>query len=279
MATEPAEHEQRPHLGPYRIIRPLGPGRLSARHLAVHDRDQTSHIAHEFVCRDRAEQRRFLLAFERLSELAHPHILPVQQFALGHAHDAWLLTPYTGNQDGLVTLASLQTAKGGRMPPPEAERALTQILSAVASAHARGHHHGPIAPEDVLVDRHGRVCLALYGLGRLLAGLEGRRDASPPANAEVVRDEVRSVVELGYRLLTGLSAEEPRIPAGRLVRRLEGRWDAWFDAGLDPLGGFATAEEASAALASIRRDAGARLPVVSMRGVLGRVRSALRPGL
>lgn len=257
-------------LGPYRIIRPLEPGKLAARWLAVHDRDQTSHVAHEFVCRDRAEQRRFLNAFERVSELDHPHIVQVEQFALADGRLAWLLTPYTGNQEGLLTLDALRQAKGGRIPPQETEWAMSQILSAVDYAHGLGHHHGPIGLEEVLVDRRGRVSVDLYGLERRLSGLS-------TANAELVRDEVRSVVEIGYHLLTGLTAEEPRISVGRLLRRLDPLWDEWFDAGLDALSGFATAAEAAAALPSARRDASRPAPA-GVRTVLGRVRMALRQG-
>jgi serine/threonine protein kinase len=271
LIQELAEQVGRLPLGPYRIIRPLQAGKLAPRWLAVHDRDQTSHVAHEFVCRDRAEQRRFLTAFEKISELDHPHIVHVEQFALADGRLAWLLTPYTGNQEGLVTLEALRVAKGGRMPPQEAERAVTQLLSAVEYAHGRGHHHGPIGLEEILVDRHGRVSIDLYGLERRLGELA-------PGNAEVVRDEVRSVVETGYRLLTGLSAEEPRIAVGRLIRKLDPHWDEWFDAGLDPLsGGFASAAEAAAALPSVRRDA-LRAPAAGVRTVLGRVRMALRQG-
>ncbi len=267
-----SEIVERPPIGPYRVLRPLESGRLAARWLAVHDRDQTSHVAHEFFCRDRAEQRRLISAFEQISSLDHPNIQPVQQFALADSHVAWLMTPYTGNQDGLVTLESLLQDKGGRMSADEADRALGQILRAVEFAHGVGHIHGPIYADQVLVDRRGRISIEMYGLQRRLGGLA-------TGNSEVVRDEVRSVVELGYRLLTGLSAEEPRIPAGRLVERLNPHWDAWLDAGMDPLrGGYASAGEASAGLPSARRDAEPRVPVMSVRRVLGRVRAALRQG-
>jgi serine/threonine protein kinase len=211
-------------------------------------------------------------AFERISALEHPNILPVEQFALADAHIAWLLTPYTGNQEGLVTLQSLLAAKGGRMSPDEAERAIVQVLRAVEYAHSAGHIHGPIGADQVMVDRHGRVSVELYGLERRLSGLGA-------GNSEVVRDEVRSVVELGYRLVTGLTSEEPRISAGRLVDRLGGLWDAWFDTGLDALGGgFSSASEAAAALPSARRDSEPPVPVVGVRRVLGRMRAVLRQG-
>jgi serine/threonine protein kinase len=268
LSQSTSETNERPPIGPYRFVRPLEPGRLAPRWLAVHDRDHTSHIAHEFACRDRAEQRRFLSAFEAVAELEHPHILPVEQFAFADRHIAWLITPYTGNQEGLLSLASLLDAKGGRMSADEAERAIGQILSAMEYAHGRGELHGLMAADEVLVDRRGRISIELYGLARRLNGLTA-------GNSEVVRDEVRSVVEMGYRLLTGLSPEEPRIPAGRLADRLSPAWDRWLEEGLDALtGGFSSASVAKAALPSAQRDQ--RPPVTSVRRVLGRVRAALR---
>ena len=56
------------------------------------------------------------------------------------------------------------------------------------------------------------------------------------------------LAEIGYQLITALRAEEPLIPAGRLVKKLDPRWDDWFNVALDPTDGFATAESAIAAL-------------------------------
>jgi hypothetical protein len=95
------------------------------------------------------------------------------------------------------------------------------------------------------------------------------------AASEVIRDEVRSLVGLGYWLLTGLPAEDPRIEAGRLIPRLDRRWDDWFNEGLDPLGGFATAGETLAGLPGIRRGVEGRERVGPVRTVLGRMRRAL----
>jgi hypothetical protein len=79
---------------------------------------------------------------------------------------------------------------------------------------------------------------------------------------------------MGYWLLTGLPAEEPRIQAGRLMPRLDHRWDEWFNEGLDAASGFNTPSEALAALPCMRREIEERVSPV--RTVIGRVRRALR---
>lgn len=268
-------------IGPYRLVNPLDAGPMADRWVALDERTLATHLAYRVRVRtDRGASRRFLAGVEALSQLKHPHILPVQTFVLGGGSPvggstppgAWVVAPFTGNLDGLVTLRSLLTQKGGRMAPVEVERALMQLLEATEYAHGLGHVHGPLLPEEVLVDPRGSVLIELYGLRRrVMTVMERSVD-------EAKRDEVRSIVAIGYELLTGVSPDEPLISASRLVPRLGRRWDEWFEMGLNPLSGFGSAGEASAMLPALRRelDVGVRLgPVQSM---LSRMRRALRVG-
>lgn len=256
---------QRPKLGPYILMRPLAQMSLAARWLAFHEINQSSHVIYRFpVCHDNSEKRRFLSAVRASSAVAHPHILKIEQFAFDPVGGAWVVTPYMGDIEGIMDMSRLLRAKGGSMGPSEAARAVEQLLEACATAHAAKLYHGPVRMEDVLVDRHGSLVIELYGMSRQLRGLTA-------GNEELVRDEVRSIVEIGYQLITALRAEEPLIPAGRLVKKLDARWDAWFDTGLDPSGGFATAIDALSALPTrplepVVAPAGKR-SVISMLGI------------
>lgn len=261
-------------IGPYRLVRQLEGSSTAERWLAFNECDQTAHVAYRFkLSQDKSEQRRFIAAVEAMAPLSHPHLLPIEQLSLGMGGGAWIVTPYTGSHDGLVSLAALVRDKGGRLEPQETERALLQILEGIEYAHSEGHVHGILRAEEILIDRRGSLAIELYGLRRRLGAMGGT------AASEVIRDEVRSVVGLGYSLLTGLPAEEPRIQAGRLIARLDRRWDEWFNEGLDPLGGFASAGEALAALPGIRRGIEVRERVGPVRTVLGRVRRALSPNV
>ena len=252
-------------IGPYVFMRQIEPGRFGDRWMAVHDEDDNPFIVHRFqVHRSRAEQKRFAAAVETLATLDHPHLLPVVEFSLGSAAgNAWVVTPFTGNQEGLLTLDRLVRDKGGRLSPKEAERALVQLLEAADYAHSRGPIHGPIRMDQVLVDRHGSLLVEMYGFDRAI-GTEHTADAA--------RDEVRSLVEMGYRMVTGLTADDPRIPAGRLVPRLPRRLDRWFEAGLDPVEGFTTAQ---AALDALTEEAITELRVNPVRTMIGRIGKAL----
>lgn len=262
---------ERLHIGPYKLVRQLEPGRFGQRWLAFNETDQSAHVGHRLpMTHDKSEQRRFLEAAEALSGLNHPHLLSIEQFTLGHGSGAWIVTPYSGSHDGLVTLASLVKDKGGRLDATETERAMIQVLEAVSFAHASGFQHGPMTADEILVDRRGSLTIELYGLRRRLGAMNSR------SASEVARDELRSIVEIGYTLLTGLSAEEPRIRAGRITAKLDHRWDEWFDDGLDPLGGFASAAEALAGLPCVRREVDLRVRVNPVRTVIGRMAKALR---
>lgn len=265
--THMTERDQPVLFGPYRVVRELPSSRVGPRWVAINERTGENRAVYRVAtCRDHVERRRLLAAIEREGLVSHPHLLTVEKFSLDASGVLWAVAPYRGNQEGLVLLPELVEANGGRLAPIEAERALEQLLDAITFAHEHGLHHGPIEDDEILVDRHGSVWIELYALPRLLDGF----DAS---NEFLIRDEVRSVVALGYRLVTGLPAEEPRMPAARMFKKLDRAWDRWFDRGLDASGGFDSAAEALAALPS--RGGPADAPVVAtrpVRGVLARFR-------
>ncbi len=255
-------------LGPYALTRALEPCAIAQRWLALHGQGNTSHVAYRFASvRGRHDQRRFLSAVEQLASLDEPHLLKIEQVALDQSHTPWVICPFTGDADGVRTLARLLREKGGQLSPFEIEPALTQIFQGVGYAHSRRRCHGPVDLDELLVDRHGRIIIELYGLRRALRGAAG-------FDPEAARDEVRSVAEVGYQLVTGLRCEEPLIPAGRLVKRLDRRWDAWFDRALDPSGGFSSADDALASLPSVAAIDTQRRGPLAVRGVLELIRPA-----
>lgn len=259
---------ERLRVGPYRLLRPLVAGSAGERWVAAHEEDHSLHVAHRFKDADRAKAEAIAEAARALADIAHPHLLPIEGVYHGVAGSAWAISPFNGTHDGLVTLRSLLRQKGGQMAPAEVERALLQVLQTISVAHAKGCHHGTMTVDEILVDRRGSLSVELYGLRRRITDM-ARRPAS-----EIARDEVRSVVGIGYMLLTGLPSEEPRIEASRLAPRADRHWDEWVEEGLDPLGGFATADEALAWLPGLRREVEDREHPVQT--VIRRVREALR---
>lgn len=256
-----SDQKERVRFGPYRLVRELSRSPLGRRWLALRESDQSSHAVYRFeALPDRIWRRRHTRAMQSLAELHHPHLLAVEMCSFEVGGEPWVVTPYTGNHDNIVTLSDVVQAKGETMSAPEAERAVLQVLEGISYAHSVGACNGPVAIEHLLVDRRGRVLIELYGVGRALAGLDG-------SDSELVRDEVRSVVEIAYRLVTGLGADEPRIPAGRLAKKLPRAFEEWLEEGLDPGGGFQSADDAISKLPHRRPD-----PEPSrVRTVLGRL--------
>src|SRR5262245_5674439 len=139
----------RPRLGSYILTRALAPSSLAARWLALHENDQTSHLLYRFAaCPDKAARRRFMAAVEAVSQLAHPHLLPIQQFAFDVGGRPWIVTRYPGDTAGLMTLDRLLRDKGGQMAGDEAERAVVQLLEAVEHSQEQGIWHGPMQIEE-----------------------------------------------------------------------------------------------------------------------------------
>lgn len=237
-----------------RLIRRLAPAPFADRWLALDEAAQTNHVLYDLTAAAEANGR--LAVLDRLSRLARcggPHVLVIDD-CWQDGDQIWACTPYTGNEHGLVTLDGLVAAKGGTLPGPETERAVEQVLVGLEALHAAGLTDATVTWERLLVDRSGSVSVEMHGL------IEPRCEPFE----ESVRNEIGWVAGLAYKLLTGLDPDEPRVPLQRLSPRTGERFVQWVERGLDPVGGFVTAEAALAALPS-RSEAGPG----GLRGTLG----------
>lgn len=226
--------------GPYKIIRPLGSARDVERFVVLCTKTDTNRMLYRFENQVSHQQRRSLFdAMVTLSTLDHPHLLRIESASYDDRGRLCLITPYTGNHDGLVTLSDLIEKQGGKLTISEAARAIEHLLSASAYAHGKQIAHGPIYPDQILVDRFGSLQVQLY--------------AHPAKTSEarintLIADEIRSIAQLGYAMITGLGINSDRLSPTRVVKKLDRNWDAWFDIALDPIDGFEDAVHAMRAL-------------------------------
>ncbi len=237
--------------GPYRFVRRLESARSASRYLAVHERDLTSHVVYRFPLKANVSvHKRFLGLVKDLAELDHPHVQSISQYAIDEKARGCIVTPHRGHAEGLTTLGSLLSMKGGRMIAVEAHRTMRQLLSAADHAHSRKQAHGTLEMDQILVDRHGKTLIEMYGLDRRLSGGDETFEV-------LVRAEVLSMVAIGYRLMTGFRPDVPPVPVTEVLKRLVDKheaktidpaWNEFFAVGLKVYGGFATAGAALEAM-------------------------------
>lgn len=254
---------------PHRYIftRDLDQTPYGSRHLVLRADHNTSHLLHRLhkayaspVNPPRPGVReRFLRAMEQLRHADDPHILPIDEFGwdqgegvagaatevggggeVGGGIGPFVISDYTGDADGVVTLERLITLKGGWLTLEESKRAIEQLMGASVAAQAVGLAHGPLSMSQVHVDRRGSLLIELYGLPQALAPTKTARE-----------DEVRSIAEIGYRLVTGLLPTRPVIPVEHMVEHIDQTWRDYFLTGLGSPG-YSTAAHALAAVQGLR---------------------------
>lgn len=272
-------------LGEYAAARKLADGPRGPRYLAVHSHRHTSHLLHTSMPATTTrgasvDVRAYSSAMARLQTLDQPHVLKVQAFGWetegeGSSSDGgvhrgpWAVTDYTGDADGVVTLAQLLRIKGGSLSLEESKRAMEQLLDASRCAHPMGLAHGPLTMEQVQVDRAGRLVIEFYALDYAMEcaacgvssvspyGGDGSTGASGgvssavmlPDRAALERAEVASIVRIGYQLVTGLLPIEPIIPVQEVIEDIDESWQGFFETGLGPIGFTSAAHAYSAARA------------------------------
>lgn len=230
------------YFGPFKIIRPLGSTRGVERFVVLCNKTDTNRLLYRFPIQPNHQQRRSLFdQMVALSMLDHPHLLKIESASYDDRGRLCTISPYPGNHEGLVMLSDLLGQHGGRFTVHEAARAIEHLLSASVYAHKREIIHGSISPDQILVDRFGSIQIELYAHQSIDRSLRATRQSR-------VTDEIRSIVELGYKLITGLDVNAERISPTRMLKRLDRNWDTWFDLGLDPIDGFESATHALNAL-------------------------------
>lgn len=157
----------------------------------------------------------------KLKGIQHPNIVEVYEVADGE--NPHIVAEYVEGVD-LRTLINTQ-----RLPVEAATHIIAEISKGVQRAHKEDVAvlHNDIKPENVLITKDGKVKLVDFGasenLGEavLSAGLKtrdvtGTADYAPPERLGTVegkvgkQSDVYSIAKLGYELLTGSRAIDPR---------------------------------------------------------------------
>jgi eukaryotic-like serine/threonine-protein kinase len=148
----------------YRIERELGRGGMATVHLAHdlrHDRPVALKVLRPELAASLGPER-FLQEIRIAARLQHPHILPVHDSGEA-AGRLWYTMPYVEGES-----LRQRMAHEGPLPLDQAVRIATQVLSALAYAHAHGVIHRDIKPENILLEGDEAV-VADFGVARAIS--------------------------------------------------------------------------------------------------------------
>jgi tRNA A-37 threonylcarbamoyl transferase component Bud32 len=117
--------------------------------------------------RDSAFAERFNREARALARLTHPNTTAVHDFGEIGGFYYFIMEFVDG--------ASLrQLLASGPLSTQETVRIVSQVCDALQYAHEEGIVHRDVKPENILLDRKGRVKIADFGLAKLMGGLPDR---------------------------------------------------------------------------------------------------------
>ena len=173
------------------------------------------------IARDPAFAERFTREARAMALLNHPHIVAVYDFGQREGRYYFLMEFVDG-----VNLRQLLDT--GRLEPQQALAIVPQMCEALQYAHDHRIVHRDIKPENLLLDRHGQVKIADFGLAKLVGRTTG--DLTLTGTGQVMgtlhymapeqmehpqevdhRADIYSLGVVFYQLLTG------ELPLGRFA--------------------------------------------------------------
>ena len=212
----------------YEIIRMLGQGGMGAVYHA-HDRELEREVALKVIRSDMAANPEILKRFKQelilARQITHRNVIRI--FDLGQADGIKFITmEYIDGED----LQALLRRKG-KLEPAEAATIIAQVCRALEAAHAEGVIHRDLKPQNIMLDKTGRVHVMDFGIARSLVAsgmtqtgaLIGTPDYMSPEQAKGQTLDARSdLFTLGiifFELLSGKSPFEADTTMGKLWKR------------------------------------------------------------
>ena len=160
----PAPEELAKHFPQLEILELLGKGGMGAVYKARQpglDRLVAVKILPPEIGADPAFAERFTREARALAKLSHQNIVPVFDFGQTDGQYYFVMEFVDGTN-------LRQLIETGGLKPEEALAIVPQICEALQFAHNAGIVHRDIKPDNILVDKQGRVKIADFGLAKLL---------------------------------------------------------------------------------------------------------------
>ena len=158
-------------IGPYELEAIVGRGGMGTIYRASHSglgRRVAIKVLAPHLALDDQLVDRFRREARALARLEHPNIVMVHDMGVEQGPDgvqhAYFIMEFV---DG-VNLRELM--RGGELSADQALAIVPQVCEALEYAHEQGLVHRDVKPENILLDREGRVKIADFGLARVLHG-------------------------------------------------------------------------------------------------------------
>jgi len=218
--------------GRYEILEMLGQGGMGAVYKA-RDREVDRLVALKVIRPELAAHAVILGRFKQelilARQVTHKNVIRI--FDLGEAEGAKFISmEYVDGRD----LKSLLVERG-KLAPEEAAGIIEQACRALDAAHAEGVVHRDLKPQNIMVDKQGRVVVMDFGIARSreMPGLTqtgvvvGTPEYMSPEQAKGEELDARSdLFSLGiilYQLLTGVSPFAASTSFAALLKRTQER--------------------------------------------------------
>jgi hypothetical protein len=246
-----------PDVPGYEILGVLGRGGMGLVYRARQsrlDRLVAVKVLPAEAAKDPAFAERFTREARALARLNHPHIVTLYDFGQAGPLPYFVMEYVDGT-------SLRERLRQGPLPPAEAVRIAVQVCNALEEARGEGLVHRDVKPENVLLDKRGRVKVADFGVAKLLQRKEGEFTLTGPWQVmgtfhymapEQLADPLRvdhraDIWSLGVVLYEMLTGERPvgRFPLPSATPGVDARLDAIVLRALerDPERRFARAEE------------------------------------
>lgn len=154
-------------IGHYSIVSELGRGGMGVVYKA-HEESLNRFVALKVLGKHLSEDENFVERFKRearsAAALNHPNIVKVYAIDEFNGQHYFAMEYVEGSS--ILQIVKQQ----GPMAPVAAARLILQTASGLGAAHAKGILHRDIKPANLLLDEHGLVKIADFGLALLAAG-------------------------------------------------------------------------------------------------------------
>jgi len=216
--------------GRYEILKSLGRGGMGAVYKA-RDIDLDRTVALKLIRPELAKNPEILRRFKQelilARQVTHKNVIRI--FDLGQSDGIKFITmDFVEGQD----LHSLLHEKG-KFPPEQAARIMLQISRALEAAHGEGVIHRDLKPQNIMLDKKGRVYVMDFGIARSAhlpgmtqtGALIGTPEYMSPEQARgeklTERSDLFSLGVIFYELLTGKSPYPGDEALATLWKRLQ----------------------------------------------------------